>query len=199
MIEFDLTEVGNLASRVEDAVKQTLTSAEKVAIYDYVAMRDLRKEEKVEEEKQKALEKKNICFVQYSLPLGIEKLVELIEQNKQAAVLFLSIIKLMDRRNGLVASQKSLADMLLMDKAAISRSVKFLVEHEYLRKFDIGGATLFAINHRHVWRDSNDKRRFSLWDANILVDAQIHAEYVAKSAAVMFPRAPRKNKTGSKV
>jgi hypothetical protein len=91
------------------------------------------------------------------------------KENPTALTVFLWIIKFMDDRNALVASQQSIADALKLHKNTVYLAVKYLKEKKALIVLRSSNTNIFAINAQIVWRDSVDAKRFAHFDAKVYI------------------------------
>lgn len=94
------------------------------------------------------------------------------KENPTALQVFLWIIKYMDDRNALVASQQAMAESLELHKNTVYLAVKYLKKKSALSVFRSSNTYIYAINAQIVWRDTADSKKFAHFDAKV---------YIAKS------------------
>jgi uncharacterized protein (DUF952 family) len=114
------------------------------------------------------LKKVNANFAQF-YDDQLDLIILMIKENPTALTIFLWIIKFMDDRNALVASQQSIADALKLHKNTVYLAVKYLKEKKALVVLRSSNTNIFAINAQIVWRDSVDAKKFAHFDAKVYI------------------------------
>ncbi len=99
----------------------------------------------------------------------LDLIILMTKENPTALTVFLWIVKFMDDRNALVASQQAIADALGLHKNTVYLAVKYLKEKKALTVLRSSNTNIFAINAQIVWRDSADAKRFAHFDAKVYI------------------------------
>lgn len=99
----------------------------------------------------------------------LDLIILMTKENPTALTVFLWIVKFMDDRNALVASQQAIADALSLHKNTIYLAVKYLKEKKALTVLRSSNTNIFAINAQIVWRDSADAKKFAHFDAKVYI------------------------------
>ena len=99
----------------------------------------------------------------------------LIGSKPKAAQLMHMLVANMDRKGAVVASQKTLAEMMGCSVATIKRSLKVLTDDNWLDVARIGsergGVNAYLVNRRVAWADKRENQRYAAFDARIIVSA----------------------------
>jgi len=114
------------------------------------------------------IERVNANFVQL-YDDNLDLIMLMTKENPTAVSVFLWIVKYMDSRNALVASQQSMAENLGLHKNTIYLAVKYLKEKGALTVLRSSNTHIFALNAQIVWRDTADSKRFAHFDAKVYV------------------------------
>ena len=99
----------------------------------------------------------------------LDLIILMTKENPTALTVFLWVVKFMDDRNALVASQQAIADALGLHKNTVYLAVKYLKEKKALTILRSSNTHIFAINAQIVWRDSADAKKFAHFDAKVYV------------------------------
>jgi len=89
-----------------------------------------------------------------------ERAAKLMQEQPQAASLLFTLVRYMDRRGAVVASQSALAELQGVSTATIKRAVKILRERHWIDVIRLGGkggALAYAVNGRVAWADRRDR------------------------------------------
>lgn len=101
-----------------------------------------------------------------------ERVAELIRKKPQAASLLFSLVRHMDKRGAVAASQQTLAEIQGVSKVTIKRAVRTLREGNWIdvvRIGSTGGTYAYAVNGRVAWADRREKMpRFAHFQASVL-------------------------------
>ncbi len=97
----------------------------------------------------------------------LDLIILMTKENPTALTVFLWIVKFMDDRNALVASQQAIADALGLHKNTVYLAVKYLKEKKALIVLRSSNTNIFAINAQIVCRDSEAAKRFAHFDATV--------------------------------
>jgi len=99
----------------------------------------------------------------------------LIGSKPKAAQLMHLLVANMDRKGAVVASQKTLAEMMGCSVATVKRSLKALTDDNWLEVARIGsergGVNAYLVNRRVAWADKRENQRYAAFDARIIVSA----------------------------
>ncbi|WP_280564982.1 replication/maintenance protein RepL [Chromohalobacter sp. 48-RD10] len=102
-----------------------------------------------------------------------EKWASLISRKPRAAALLHLIIANMNSRGALIASQTTLAELSGTSVSTVKRSVKVLVDEQWVQTIRIGsergGALAYVVNRRVAWADKRKNSQYALFDARVLV------------------------------
>lgn len=103
----------------------------------------------------------------------------LIGSKPKAAQLMHLLVANMDRKGAVVASQKTLAEMMGCSVATVKRSLKALTDDNWLDVARIGsergGVNAYLVNRRVAWADKRENQRYAAFDARIIVSASEQA------------------------
>jgi len=101
-----------------------------------------------------------------------ERSAKLMQQHPQAASLLYMLVRHMDRRGAVVASQSALAELQGVSHSTIKRAVKILRDGNWIdvvRLGGKGGSLAYAVNGRFAWSDTRDEMpRRAYFQASIL-------------------------------
>lgn len=114
------------------------------------------------------LKKVNTNFVQF-YDDHLELMMVMTKENPTALTIFLWIVKYMDDRNALVASQQAIADSLGLHKNTVYLAIKYLKEKKALTVLRSSNTHIFAINAQIAWRDTADAKKFAHFDAKVYI------------------------------
>ena len=97
---------------------------------------------------------------------------KLIATDAVAARLMMRLLSKMNRRNAIVISQTTLAKLLGVSRATITRAVRVLREGHWLQQVKVGNMAVLVVNHAVAWSDSRELRgKFSSFEALVVADA----------------------------
>jgi hypothetical protein len=91
------------------------------------------------------------------------------KENPTALNVFLWVVKYMDNRNALVASQQAIAENLGLHKNTVYLAVKYLKEKKALTVFRSSNTHIFALNAQIVWRDTAEAKKYAHFDAKVFI------------------------------
>jgi len=131
--------------------------------------------------------KKNIAFVQLSDPDGIKAVSALFAKapTKTPGQLFMLMMRLMDRGNGLIASQTILANRLGVSRPTLAAAVKYLAANKYIAVFKSGASNVYTLNASLVWKDYGYKKVEAELDCKVLLALDEQPDDVQRSARQM--------------
>lgn len=127
----------------------------------------------------------NRHFVQLARSAA-EGISSLARRDKQATSLLMMLMRQMDRRGAVVASQATLAEIQGVSVSTIKRSVKLLRTENYIdvvRLGGKGGAMAYAVNGRVAWADKREKMpRYAYFQAAVLASESEQVESIDNRA-----------------
>lgn len=100
---------------------------------------------------------------------NLDLIMLMTKENPTALSIFLWIVKYMDNRNALVASQQAIAESLGLHKNTVYLAVKYLREKSALTVLRSSNTHIFALNAQIVWKDSVESKRYAHFDAKVYV------------------------------
>ncbi|RYE04787.1 MAG: helix-turn-helix domain-containing protein [Rickettsiaceae bacterium] len=100
---------------------------------------------------------------------NLDLIMLMTKENPTALSIFLWIVKYMDSRNALVASQQAIAESLGLHKNTVYLAIKYLKEKSALTVLRSSNTHIFALNAQIVWRDSAESKKFAHFDAKVYV------------------------------
>ena len=98
---------------------------------------------------------------------NLDLIMLMTKENPTALSIFLWIVKYMDNRNALVASQQAIAENLGLHKNTVYLAIKYLKEKSALSVLRSSNTHIFALNAQIVWRDTAESKRFAHFDAKV--------------------------------
>lgn len=140
------------------------------------------------------LKKVNMNFVQL-YDDHLELLMGMASENPTALTVFVWIIRFMDNRNALVASQQAIADSLGIHKNTVYLAVKYLKAKKAIDVFKSGSTNVFAVNAQIAWRDTADAKKYAHFDAKVYIS---ELEQQASTQLIGHVKPIRKKPNGSK-
>ncbi len=99
----------------------------------------------------------------------VSTLNKLIKENPTSARVLLTMIDKMDNRNAIVISMKALSEILLLSRSTLHRSIQFLKENELIKVYKSGSSNVYAVNDDIVWKSYATNRKFSAFDAKVII------------------------------
>lgn len=128
---------------------------------------------------------------------NLDLIMLMTRENPTALSIFLWIVKYMDNRNALVASQQAIADSLGLHRNTIYLAIKYLKEKSALTVLRSSNTHIFALNAQIVWRDTAESKRFAHFDAKVYISESEQQEDDSKPLfdtdliAHVKPKTPR--------
>jgi len=128
--------------------------------------------------------KKNLSFVQLSDPDGIKAVSALFAKapTKTPGQLFLLMMELMDKSNGLIASQSILAARLGISRPTLAAAVKYLTDNKYIAVYKSGTSNVYTLNASLVWKDYGHKKVEAQLDCRVLLSLDEQDDDVKQQA-----------------
>lgn len=114
------------------------------------------------------LKKVNANFVQL-YDDNLDFIILMTKENPTALSVFLWLVKHMDDRNAIVASQQAIADSLGLHKNTVHLAVKYLKDRKVMTVLRSSSTHIFALNVQIVWRDSALAKKYAHFDAKIYI------------------------------
>jgi hypothetical protein len=100
---------------------------------------------------------------------NLDLIMLMTKENPTALSVFLWVVKYMDNRNALVASQQAIADSLGLHKNTVYLAVKYLKEKKALTVLRSSNTHIFALNAQIVWRDTAEAKKYAHFDAKVFI------------------------------
>lgn len=104
-----------------------------------------------------------------------EAWAKLIEKSPKAAQLMHVLTARVERNNAVVASQKTLAELVKCSRRTVQRALDVLVSDRWIEIRQIGDSgtvNAYVINDRVVWSGKRDGIRYSLFSAAVILSDQ---------------------------
>jgi len=117
-------------------------------------------------------------------PTGWDAIGKLFKVSSGSGELFLAMLKLMDDRNALVASQQALGEYIGKSRQAINRYLKLLNEKKYIETYKSGRGYIYTINASIAWRGSRSDRLQAEFECKVLLSLSEQTEEVQRKAWV---------------
>lgn len=106
---------------------------------------------------------------------ALAALSKLTVKQPTAGAALAAMVALMDRRNAVCISHKTLANLLGVHQTTIKKAVKVLKDGKWIQQIQLGRSgtvNAYVINSRVAWADKRENLRLSLFDAVIVADAE---------------------------
>jgi hypothetical protein len=110
----------------------------------------------------------NTNFVQFYED-NLNLILQMNIENHSAVNVLLWIVRRMDNRNALVASQQTIANALSLSRQTINASVAYLREKKALTVLKSGNTNVYAVNVQIVWKSTADNKRYAHFDAKVYI------------------------------
>ncbi len=102
-----------------------------------------------------------------------EKWAALVGSSPRSAQLLHLLVANMDKRGALVASQKTLAEMMGMSTDTVKRALVPLKEGNWVDVVRVGssrgGVNMYCVNRRVAWADKRKNQRYASFDARVIL------------------------------
>jgi hypothetical protein len=121
----------------------------------------------INDEEQKIAERMNADFVQLYRK-NIEAIVELGKKSQLAVLIFVYLLKTIDRQNAVVISQETLCDIFQVSRTTFWRAQTELEKFNFLKIVKIGTANAYVINSELVWTTYANKKEFAIFNAQVI-------------------------------
>jgi DNA-binding transcriptional regulator YhcF (GntR family) len=126
-----------------------------------------RTRELVQDETQRQADKLNTDFVQLYRK-NIESIVELGKRSHMAVLIFVYILKSIDRQNAIVISQETLGEIFEVSRTTIWKAQKELEDSNFIKVVKVGTANAYIVNSDLVWTTYNNKKQYAIFTAQVV-------------------------------
>lgn len=137
---------------------------EKIAELDQKA----RQQELADQDRFEELQKKNHDFVQYDRK-SLLVLAKVQAKSGLAGAIFSFFSSYMKRDNKLIVSREALAEYFNCSTAAVSRSIKLLLDSKLIHVYKSGQSNIYCLNADVVWSTSRDKKEFADFSCRVFL------------------------------
>lgn len=102
--------------------------------------------------------------------VALHNLDQLMQEDMQAARLVMSLIRLMEPGSGgiVVASNKSLQELLGVSESTIARALRTLVKGHWVQRIRVAGAHALAINKAVAWVGPRGQMEHAVFSATVV-------------------------------
>lgn len=102
--------------------------------------------------------------------VALHNLDQLMQQDMQAARLVMSLIRLMEPGSGgiVVASNKSLQELLGVSESTVARALRSLVKGNWVQRIRVAGAHALAINKAVAWVGPRGQMEHAVFNATVI-------------------------------
>lgn len=121
----------------------------------------------INDEEQKIAERMNADFVQLYRK-NIEAIVELGKKSQLAVLIFVYLLKTIDRQNAVVISQETLCEIFQVSRTTFWRAQTELEKFNFLKIVKVGTANAYVINSELVWTTYANKKEFAIFTAQVI-------------------------------
>jgi len=129
----------------------------------------------INEEEQRLEEKLNADFVQLYRK-NIEAIVELGKRSQLAVLIFVYLLKTIDRQNAVVISQETLCEIFEVSRMTMYRAQKELEKSNFIKIIKVGTANAYVLNSEIVWTTYANKKQFAVFSAQIIASKEEQKE-----------------------
>lgn len=102
--------------------------------------------------------------------VALHNLDQLMQEDMQAARLVMSLIRLMEPGSGgiVVASNKSLQELLGVSESTVARALRTLVKGHWVQRIRVAGAHALAINKAVAWVGPRGQMEHAVFSATVI-------------------------------
>lgn len=102
--------------------------------------------------------------------VALHNLDQLMQEDMQAARLVMSLIRLMEPGSGgvVVASNKSLQELLGVSESTVARALRSLVKGNWVQRIRVAGAHALAINKTVAWVGPRGQMEHAVFNATVI-------------------------------
>jgi hypothetical protein len=111
--------------------------------------------------------------------VALHNLDQLMQEDMQAARLVMSLIRLMEPGSGgiVVASNKSLQELLGVSESTVARALRTLVKGNWVQRIRVAGAHALAINTTVAWVGPRGQMEHAVFQATVVASRSEQDEY----------------------
>ena len=111
--------------------------------------------------------------------VALHNLDKLMQEDMQAARLVMSLIRLMEPGSGgiVVASNKSLQELLGVSESTVARALRTLVKGHWIQRIRVAGAHAIAVNKTVAWVGPRGKMDHAVFNATVIASRSEQDEY----------------------
>ena len=104
---------------------------------------------------------------------------DLMQEDMQAARLVMSLIRLMEPGSGgiVVASNKSLQELLSVSESTVARALRTLVKGNWVQRIRVAGAHAIAVNRTVAWVGPRGQMEHAVFNATVIASRSEQDEY----------------------
>jgi len=99
-----------------------------------------------------------------------------IAENPTAMKMFWWLISHMDKRNAIVVSQSTLAEVLNCTERTIRNAITDLKDKKVLTILKVGSANAYVINAEVAWKDTAENKKHAQFDATVYISSSEQEE-----------------------
>lgn len=131
--------------------------------------------------KKEAL-KPNRYYHMIENPSGWDAIEALMKRSKGAATLFIAMLRVMDKQNALMASQKALGEHINTSRQTVNGYIKILSEGGYVQVLKSGKSSIYLINASIAWAGKRSDRLQAEFDCKVLLSLSEQSKAVQQQA-----------------
>ena len=105
---------------------------------------------------------------------------KLMQENSLAYRIWRFLANNMDDYNAVIVSQETLTELFEVSKTTIWRAIKVLKDGNYIKTYRTGGSNIYALNDNMVWNSWGDNKRYSKFNANVIISESEQTEEIKK-------------------
>ena len=105
---------------------------------------------------------------------------KLMQENPLAYRIWRFLANNMDDYNAVIVSQETLTELFEVSKTTIWRAIKVLKDGNYIKTYRTGGSNIYALNDNMVWNSWGDNKRYSKFNANVIISESEQTEEIKK-------------------
>lgn len=111
--------------------------------------------------------------------VALYNLDKLMQEDMQAARLVMSLVRLMEPGSGgiVVASNKSLQELLSVSESTVARALRTLVKGNWIQRIRVAGAHAIAINKTVAWVGPRGQMEHAVFNATVIASRSEQDEY----------------------
>lgn len=111
--------------------------------------------------------------------VALHNLDQLMQEDMQAARLVISLVRLMEPGSGgiVVASNKSLQELLGVSESTVARALRTLVKGHWIQRIRVAGAHAIAVNKAVAWVGPRGQMDHAVFNATVIASRSEQDEY----------------------